>query len=120
MPAILDRPQPVLPMALGLAQQLEMVPGPRSQRLGRQLTPVLVDHDDGVRALVRLDPEGHHGLRVSFSSRGGTDRSVSVPVGATPRSSQATPAVLYVPGAAKRTTATKALNAVERTPGTAL
>lgn len=101
MPAILDRPQPVLAMALGPAQQLEIVPCPRSQRLGRQLTAVLVDHDDGVRVLVRVDPEGHRGACLLLVEGWHGPVGGHIPVGATPRSSQAMPAGPLRPGGRK-------------------
>lgn len=46
-----------------------MVFGVRPDRLPRQLPPSRADRDDGVGALVRIDPECEHGL-ISFAAKG--------------------------------------------------
>src|SRR3954453_2222971 len=92
MPAVLDRPLPLLAVLLGPAQQRQMIGRRRSQRLRAQLAAVFVDRDDGVAALVRVDPQYDHVFRLLAAGRG-SDRSVGISqYGAVPRSSEATPA----------------------------
>src|SRR5438876_12297614 len=82
----------------------------------RELSALFVDRDDRVAALVRVDPDDHHDV-VSFRFGGARSGSAGghIPVGATPRSSQATPAgPTSVVRAAQRTPATKAIRKVER------
>src|SRR4051794_35527824 len=69
-----------------------MVRGRCSERLRAQLPPVFVDRDDGVAALVCVDPQYDHVFRL-LAAAGGSDRSVGISqYGAVPRSSEATPA----------------------------
>jgi hypothetical protein len=92
MPAVLDRPLPLLAVLLGPAQQRQMIGRRRSQRLRAQLAAVFVDRDDGVAALVGVDPQYDHVFRL-LAAAGGSDRSVGISqYGAVPRSSEATPA----------------------------
>jgi hypothetical protein len=59
MSTVLDRPrQPVLVAELlGRRQQREVILSVRADGLRRQLPTLLIDGDDDVRALVRVDPE---------------------------------------------------------------
>jgi hypothetical protein len=62
VPAVLHGPQPLLPELLSPAQQPEMVLAGGAGRALAELTAELVDRDDGVGALVRIDAQDHHGL----------------------------------------------------------
>ena len=96
MPAVLDRPYPFRAELVSPDPQ----PGVLFARgfLGRDLAELaaeMVDRDDGVGALVRIDPQCHHdGSPFFFRVEVGREnRSVGhISVGAMPRSYQATPA----------------------------
>jgi hypothetical protein len=63
MPAVLHRPQPPLgPAGPGPADQLAMARGAGRHGGLVQLPTGLIDRDDGVGVLVRIDAEQHHAL----------------------------------------------------------
>jgi hypothetical protein len=75
VPAVLDRPQQPAAVTglpghlLSPCQKTQMVFGVRPDRLHGQLPPSLVNGDDGVGALVRVDPQSDH-VPVSFAAKG--------------------------------------------------
>src|SRR5581483_3543762 len=52
------------------SNELEMISRRRADRPRRELTPLLIDRDGCVTALVRVDPDGHHARCLSFCSKG--------------------------------------------------
>jgi integrase len=68
MPAVLDRPPAIKAKLLGPTQHVEMIScGGRVRGLLAQLAAGRVDRDDGVGALVPINPKYQHGL-VTFHS----------------------------------------------------
>src|SRR6266853_4954154 len=65
MSAVLQRPLPLRPLT-GPIQRLQVAARGRRHPAFSQLTSVLVDHDQGVRALVAVAAKCHH-VPVSFS-----------------------------------------------------
>lgn len=91
VPTVLHRPEPLLgPAAPRPADQLHMAEGPRRHGGLIELAAGLVDRDDGVGVLVRINPEQHH-AGVSFARGDLGSAGGHTSVGALPRSSQATP-----------------------------
>jgi hypothetical protein len=115
VPAVFDRPAPLVETGCP-ANKLEMIRRHRSRRALRKLPSLPIDRNDRVAALVSVDPKGHH-KAVSPSIGGARPGSVGghIPVGATARSSQATPAGPTIAArAAQLKPATKAIKNLER------
>jgi hypothetical protein len=81
VPTVLDRPRAFAAEPARPAHQFEMIGRRRGRgRLRAQLPPGLVDHHDRVRALVRVDPESHHGpVTFHFNQWRRRDRSAGTP-----------------------------------------
>jgi hypothetical protein len=69
VPAVLNRPA-TLCEASRPSNEREMVSRRRTANALGELTPLLVDRNDGMAALVRVDPDGHH-ARCLLHSMGG-------------------------------------------------
>src|SRR5262249_61002764 len=115
MPAVLDRPQQLLVMPPRPVEECEMISGRCRDRLRRALTSLCVDGNDGVRVLVRVDPDDHHEpclLRSTGEAR--TGRRADPSRGDTTLLSSHAGRSVTASRAARRTQATKAQNAGER------
>jgi hypothetical protein len=78
VPAVLDRPSPVLSELVGPAQQRQMIGGCGAQGAAGQLAAVVVDGDDGVGALVRVDAQDDQGRISPSCGVGSADRSAGI------------------------------------------
>lgn len=115
VPAVLDRPAPIGERSRP-SNELEMISRRRADRPRRELTPLLVDRDDGVAALVCVDPDSHYArcLLHSMGEKHRTGRRAYPSRGETTLLSSHVGRSVIVSRAAQRTEATKAHNAVER------
>jgi len=77
VPAVLDRPQPLRAVLGRSREQPQMIVRGGSGRGLRELPALLVDCDDGMAALVRVDPDCHHSMTPS-SLRELRDRSAGI------------------------------------------
>jgi hypothetical protein len=90
-PPTAHSPQPLLTELACPAQQPEVIDCRGPDRSAVRFATVLIDGHHGVGALVRVDSQDDHG-HIAFALREQGPAGGHIPVGATPRSSQATPA----------------------------
>src|SRR5215831_17033651 len=115
MSAVLNRPRSLSALLGRPGNELEVISRGRAGRALSKLPAMRVDDHRRVAALVRVDPNHHHHPGLSFQCRGSGSVGGHIPVGATPRSSQATPAGPTIAvRAAQPKPATKAINNLER------
>ena len=75
VPAILDRPQPLLGQTNRPLEQPQVILCRGTNSFHKSLSTHLVNSDRGMAALVRVDPDDHHGTRLPPSWVARTGRS---------------------------------------------